>query len=115
MNMSLEDAIYDAAVLKLTFAVDDNVAEGNYVVSVNALETYDISGTAIDTTSVPCEVSVSARKAGDIDGDGTVTVLDALMLLRAIVNEDFVENGDLNGDGKVTLIDVIRVIKLITQ
>jgi|GEM_PF-488554 len=115
MNLSLEDATVDAAVLKLTFAVADNVSEGNYIISVNALETYDISGTAIDTTSVPCEVSVSARKAGDIDGNGVVTVLDVMKLIRAIVNDETIENGDVNGDGKVTLIDVIRVIKLITQ
>ncbi len=115
MNMSLEDAIYDAAVLKLTFAVDDNVAEGNYVVSVNALETYDLAGEAIDTASVSAEVSVSARKAGDIDGDGTVTVLDALMLIRAIVNDETIENGDVNGDGKVGLADVIRIMKLIAK
>ena len=115
MNLSLEDATVDAAVLKLTFAVADNVSEGNYIISVNALETYDISGTAIDTTSVPCEVSVSARKVGDINGDGIVTVLDAMKLIRAIVNDETIENGDVNGDGKVGLIDVIRVMKLITQ
>ena len=115
MNLSLEDATVDAAVLKLTFAVADNVSEGNYIISVNALETYDISGTAIDTTSVPCEVSVSARKVGDIDGDGFVSIVDAMKLIRAIVNDETIENGDVNGDGKVGLIDVIRVIKLITQ
>jgi len=115
MNLSLEDATVDAAVLKLTFAVADNVSEGNYIISVNALETYDISGTAIDTTSVPCEVSVSARKAGDIDGNGVVTVLDALKLIRAIVNDETIENGDINGDGKVGLADVIRIMKLIAK
>lgn len=52
---------------------------------------------------------------GDIDGDGNVTVTDALMLIRAVTNARFVENGDVNGDGKVGLVDVIKVMKSITQ
>ncbi|MBQ4150262.1 MAG: dockerin type I repeat-containing protein, partial [Clostridia bacterium] len=53
--------------------------------------------------------------AGDIDGDGIATITDALTLLRAVVNDQTLENGDLNGDGKVSLIDVIRVFKLIVK
>ncbi|MBQ6892600.1 MAG: dockerin type I repeat-containing protein, partial [Clostridia bacterium] len=53
--------------------------------------------------------------AGDIDGDGSVTIKDALDLIRAIVNDQTVENGDVNGDGKVDLADVIRVFKLIVK
>ncbi len=50
---------------------------------------------------------------GDLNGDGSVTVLDALALLKCYLDEDF-ENGgmDLNGDGVVSLIDVIRLLKL---
>lgn len=66
------------------------------------------------------EVYLSLRFAletlpGDINGDRTVTVADALILIRVIVNSQTVENGDINGDGKVGLIDVIRVMKLVTK
>ena len=56
-----------------------------------------------------------SEKLGDIDGDGSTTLKDALDLIRAIVNDKTVENGDLNGDGKVGLADVIRVMKLVTK
>ncbi len=52
---------------------------------------------------------------GDIDGDRNVTIADALTLIRAIVNDETIENGDVNGDGKVGLADTIRILKLITQ
>ncbi|MBQ4556496.1 MAG: discoidin domain-containing protein [Clostridia bacterium] len=52
---------------------------------------------------------------GDIDGDGSVTIKDALDLIRVIVNNHTVENGDVNGDGKINLADVIRVMKKIAQ
>ena len=52
---------------------------------------------------------------GDFDGDGSVTIKDALVLIRAIVNDQTIENGDISGDGKISLIDVLRVMKLIAN
>lgn len=52
---------------------------------------------------------------GDIDGDGNVTIKDALDLIRVILNDETIANGDVNGDGKVGLADVVRVMKLIAQ
>ncbi len=52
---------------------------------------------------------------GDIDGDGRVTIKDALDLIRVILNDKTIENGDVNGDGKVGLADVIRIMKLVTK
>ncbi|MBQ9429387.1 MAG: hypothetical protein IJU41_07595, partial [Clostridia bacterium] len=53
--------------------------------------------------------------SGDIDGNGRVTILDALQLIRAVLNVQQLENGDVNGDGRISLADVIRVLKLIAQ
>lgn len=51
---------------------------------------------------------------GDMNGDGAVTVVDVLVLVKAILNGDAAVGGDLSGDGAVTLIDVIRLMKMIT-
>ncbi|MBQ7661229.1 MAG: hypothetical protein IJS44_04175, partial [Clostridia bacterium] len=59
--------------------------------------------------------NVEKHVIGDIDGDGSITLKDALDLIRAIVNDKTVENGDLNGDGKVSIADVIRVMKLMAK
>ena len=50
--------------------------------------------------------------AGDMDGNGMVTVADALVLIKEVVNKTSIENGDVNGDGKVGLADAIRIMKL---
>ncbi len=115
MNMTYENEIVDFDVLKLTFSVDDTEVD-NHIISVNAIETYNCEKEPVDTVAICGDVSVvDDTVVGDIDGDGMVTVLDALILVRAIVNDETVKNGDINGDGKVGLLDVIRIMKLIAQ
>ena len=53
--------------------------------------------------------------AGDIDGNGTVNIMDVLMLVQAVVNDEVIENGDLNGDGIVSLFDLLCIMKLAIQ
>ncbi len=52
---------------------------------------------------------------GDIDGDGRVSVIDAVKLLRCLagyeVPEVTAENGDLNGDGKLDNRDATVILR----
>ncbi len=57
---------------------------------------------------------ICAESVGDVNGDGACTVVDALLLLRSILNDTALDSADLTGDGKVTLADVLRVLKLST-
>lgn len=117
LNMSMQEATVDMQVFSLTFAVDDTVEYGSYVISVQALETYNYAEETVETASVSAEVTITETTAvaGDIDGDGRVTVKDVLLLARAIVNGRTVGNGDVNGDKKVNLLDVVYVVQLIAQ
>ena len=49
---------------------------------------------------------------GDINGDGEITVFDALTALRALLNGRTVDNADMNGDGKLSLLDIIKILRL---
>ena len=117
LNMSMQEATVDAQVFSLTFAVDDTVEYGSYAISVQALETYNYAEETVETASVSAEVTITETTAvaGDIDGDGRVTVKDVLLLARAIVNGRTVGNGDVNGDKKVNLLDVVYVVQRIVQ
>lgn len=103
--------------ITLTYSVAETVALGDYVFELTVSEVYDENSKAVVATPVSATVTVSEEEIllGDIDGDGIVTITDALTLLRAVVNDQTLVNGDLNGDGKVSLIDVIRVFKLIVK
>ena len=117
LNMSMQEATVDTQVLRLTFAVDDTVAYGEYVIGVEALETYNYAEEKVETASISTEVTITEASMVicDIDGDGRVSVKDVLMLARAIVNGRTVENGDVNRDGKVNLLDVVHIVQLIAQ
>ena len=86
----------------------------------NISDVYEVTFTAsldnehtvvLGTSDIP----LTPELLGDVNGDETVSLLDAMILLRAVCNDMPIANGDVNLDGKVGLIDVIRVIKLITQ
>lgn len=57
---------------------------------------------------------------GDIDGDGTVTVTDALQVLQASVGKvTFDDNqrlaADVNGDGEISVTDALLVLQKSVQ
>lgn len=53
---------------------------------------------------------VKSVAKGDVNGDGTVNIVDALSLARHLANHDTIEKGwDLNGDGVVDQKDVDAV------
>lgn len=64
------------------------------------------------------EVSLPALYAkGNVDGDGFITVSDALSLLRVTaklseVTEQLITDGDLDGDGFITVSDALAVLRL---
>ena len=115
--MSMQQATVDAAVLKLTFTVEDTVEKGAHVVTVESLETYNYTEEAVETASVSAEVTITevSTVTGDVDGDGSVTVKDVLILVRAVLNCQTVVNGDLNGNGTIDLLDAVRVLRLSTK
>jgi hypothetical protein len=94
----LDNGYLSGEVLKLTYSVNDTVAEGNYPFILTVCETADASENYLATATVSAEVSVKEAVKGDLDNDGTVTIADVMLLIRAIVNDQTIENGDISGD-----------------
>lgn len=55
----------------------------------------------------------TAGTKGDVNGDGTVNIVDALLIAQYYVGNPpavfIVANGDVNGDGTVNIVDALRV------
>ncbi len=57
-------------------------------------------------------------RLGDVDGDGTVTTRDALMLMQALngdllLSDDAFKRADLNGDGVLSSVEALRILQYI--
>ncbi|MDR3295248.1 MAG: dockerin type I repeat-containing protein [Clostridiales Family XIII bacterium] len=82
---------------------------------------YLLSGLTGDTVYIyhfndePLE-DTGAPGSGDIDGDGTVTITDALSAARAILNLESLSEAkklaaDMDEDGQITMTDVILIAR----
>ncbi len=60
------------------------------------------------------DMPVNEHIGGDVNGDGVVTLLDAVAVLRAVIGEtnNISRDGvDANEDGSISVLDVIVVVR----
>ncbi|MBQ9429525.1 MAG: hypothetical protein IJU41_08295 [Clostridia bacterium] len=79
-----------------------------YLTGDDALYRSEVDGMA----ELIADMAVQPAPAGDADGNGIITLLDALTAARAILNGEDLPAADANGDGRLTLSDVLRIIIL---
>lgn len=66
-----------------------------------------------DVTVTAKAGSVSSAVLGDVNGDGRVTLMDAVAIYNAVMGGDADSSMDINGDGRVTLMDAVSVYNLV--
>ena len=130
--------VYDhngAVVEGLTATTDENgqftltfPKDEVYTIEVSGICDYTCAGWAGsgNTTykSAPvvparCKVTVGkgAGLLGDVNGDGQVTLADAIRLLDQVTageNDILLAVGDMDGDGQITLVDAIALLDFVT-
>ncbi len=113
------NAQLQGTVLSFPYTVAED-AEGGVFKLVVTEVTRTLGDTEEDvmSASVDAEVVVAVGAepvAGDVNGDGELTVVDALLILKALLNTAELENADITGDGALTFADVMRVLRNITK
>ncbi len=79
---------------------------------------YTYKGTAEEPFVIAVSPAVEASDLGDVDGDGAVTLRDAMVLLYAINDkynmsaEEFAR-ADLNGDGELWAAEALRILQYV--
>ena len=53
-----------------------------------------------------------SQKKGDLNGDGDVTIADAVAVLNAMAGGTVPGNADVNGDNDVTIADFVAVLNI---
>ena len=82
-----------------------------------------VSTTARGSAENPYFITITQAQdtsaLGDVDGSGTITPLDALMLLQAIndllnLDAQQFERADLNGDGQLTASEALKILQYVS-
>ncbi|MGN0450088.1 MAG: leucine-rich repeat protein [Ruminococcus sp.] len=98
------------------------VGEGYTVITINAAGNNNYNSDTeriivfVSGTANPTEPTKPVQIIGDVNGDGSVTVLDATMLQKYIagltsLSDEQLTLADTNGDGSVTILDATQIQK----
>jgi hypothetical protein len=82
---------------------------------------YEIIIDCAEQEGVPCEGGVYVPPAegvccsecvlsGDLNGDGTINVLDIVMAVDLILNDNYDSAGDVNEDGLLNVLDIVMLV-----
>ncbi len=105
----------DVATIKLK--VDSKCAGGTKEIAMRDVVISTSEGVATYVASVPnavLKVAVPKGVLGDVNGDGAVDVMDALMIINVYLNNKTdtipLSVGDVNKDGEIDTMDAIQII-----
>lgn len=111
----------DGTMLILTFKVTENV-EANAKLSVNVSyypgDIYNEKLDNVDFNTVGGNVNIDTGLLGDVNDDGVVSVLDATLIQKYIVNtisfdKEILERADVNKDNAISVLDATLIQKYI--
>ena len=102
------------SVVFVKLNVDSKVADSDYDVTVRNIELSSDNGVAFHPDQASATITVGGIIMGDVDYNGSVTVNDAVWIVRRILNntpEGFVEAAaDLDGNGSISINDKVVLI-----
>ena len=107
------------AVLTLTLKVKNDMPIGDYNISLKNIVLTDPSATRYTSDNVTISVSVTAPDflRGDANGDGKVTITDAVAVVNYILNTTQgtfnVTAADVDGNGSITITDAVGIVNII--
>ena len=108
---------HSGILLNLTINVADNMALGNYAMTLSAVEMTNPDETIYHQPDITANLSVEEALIGDVNCDGKVTVTDAVAIVNYILenpSSNFNEvAADVNGDGKISITDAVAIINII--
>ncbi len=111
-------------MVTLTFAIAANAQPGDYTISVaSGAELYDYNTKPVDFAFVSGIVTVvptSAYILGDVDGNESVTLVDASLIQRRLANLVITgifneKSADVDGNGSLTIEEATFIQRFVTK
>lgn len=102
------------ATVALTYTIEDAMLGEKYLFELSVLEAYNEAQT-VEFATADAELTYIEKIKGDVNGDGVVSVADVMTVLKAVINDETVDNADMNNDGRLGLVDVLRILRKATE
>jgi len=111
-NVSVDKAVSNEGVLSC-FGLS-----GNYVITATATPT--TGGTPVTSDALSFSVTASALINGDVDGNGKVSVLDAVSVIKHVARTITLEGSaltaaDFNADNKISINDATDILRFVAR
>ena len=99
-------------IVKLYFNVNATATPGDHPIEISNV---DISSTCLVHGTIPVingTFTITGGTPGDLNGDGTITSADAVIVLQMAVRGEYDALADVNGDDSVTSLDALMIIQV---
>ena len=104
----------DGLVLTIKAQVADDMAVGDYAVTIENPLLVLTDGTKPAVEATATKVTIEDYVKGDVDGDGVVDLADAVLVINyyvgKTVNNFAAKAADVDGDGVIDLADAVKII-----
>ena len=112
---------HDGELMRISLTSDREVEPGDYDIMLSNIQLTTTEGTATVTIypeNYNSKLTMLNYALGDVDGNGSITVTDAVMVVQHILYKtpsNFIpETADVNTDGSVNVGDVVSILDLIS-
>ena len=115
-----KNADSDGKLVTLKFKSKDDIDEGEYIISVNFVESYNFDEENLTFASCSSSITVSGVIYGDVTGDGVINGKDLVRLRKYLLTLDETTGkadveislgADTTGDGVINGKDLVRLRK----
>lgn len=107
----------EGALVNLTLNAEEDMAAGDHSINITNIELTTTNGQAINPKNATATLTVSNIRIGDANGDGKISITDAVAVVSHILGDDIegfvLGAADVNGDSEVDVFDVTKIINII--
>jgi len=107
----------EGAIAYVTLNMAESMATGEYAIGIKEVELTKTDGTSLHHKDLTSRLTLTEPITGDTNGDGKVTVTDAVGIVNHVLHRTpsvFIPAAaDVNGDGSITISDAVKVVNIV--
>ena len=107
----------EGALVNVLLKAGGTMTPGDYIIKVKNIELTTTSEEACKPANCSATVTVGNIKVGDANGDGNISITDAVAVVNYLLNRPSTsfraDAADLTGDGNITITDAVAIVNIV--